>query len=86
MGAADPVSGLVLSGGFEAPSSLLALLDTAGIPVVLCQEDTYSVAARLRTMRFKIRAEDTEKIEAAKRLIRESIDVEALAKMLEDDA
>jgi len=80
--ASSPVSGLVLSGGFEPKSSLLALLGQAGVPVVLCAEDTYSVAKRLNEMHFKIRTEDTDKVETAKRLVRDSIDVEALVREL----
>jgi len=82
MRARSPVSGLVLSGGFEPKSSLLALLGQAGVPVVLCNEDTYSVAKRLNEMHFKIRTEDTDKVEVAKRLVRDSIDVQALAREL----
>ncbi|MBE3071227.1 MAG: AAA family ATPase [Planctomycetes bacterium] len=80
--AAPPVCGLVLTGGFEPDPQVLDALKASGVPVVLCKEDTYSVAARLKTMRFKIRVEDTDKIADAKRLVRESIDVEALAEQL----
>ena len=73
-----PVSGLVLTGGFEPPASIIHLLDAVGMPVVLCKEDTYTVVSRLRETRFKIRPEDTDKIEAVKRLVYESIDMPAL--------
>ena len=78
------VSGLVLTGGFRPPASILSLLEKAGIPVVLCNEDTYSVASLLREMRFKIRAEDADKIEAAKHLIRENVNIAALVAALSD--
>jgi hypothetical protein len=84
MSAPHPVSGLVLSGGFEPKSSLLALLGQAGIPVILSREDTYSVAKRLNEMHFKIRAQDADKVDLAKRLVRDSIDAAALARELED--
>ena len=83
-GLARPVTGILLTGGFEPPPSILSLIEAAGIPVVLCQEDTYTVAAKLQEMRFKIRPEDTDKIEAAKVLVRESLDVRALADALSD--
>jgi hypothetical protein len=35
-------------------------------------------------LRFKIRSEDTDKIEAAKSLVSQSIDVQALREMLAD--
>ena len=84
MSARSPLSGLVLSGGFEPKSSLLALLGQAGIPVILCDEDTYSVAKRLNEMHFKIRAQDTDKVDMAKRLVHTSIDAAALARELAD--
>ncbi len=84
MSAEHPVSGLVLSGGFEPKSSLLALLGQAGIPVILSREDTYSVAKRLNEMHFKIRAQDADKVDLAKRLVGGSIDAAALARDLDD--
>jgi hypothetical protein len=77
-GQTEPISGLVLTGGFRPPAGILSLLSMAGIPVILCDEDTYAVAARLKEMRFKISPKDTYKIEAAKSLVRESLDVPAL--------
>jgi dethiobiotin synthase len=84
MKARSPVSGLVLSGGFEPKSSLLALLGQAGVPVVLSSEDTYSVARRLNEMHFKIRTQDADKVETAKRLVRDALDVKALARALDE--
>jgi hypothetical protein len=81
-GQAGPISGLVLTGGFEPAGTILQLLKGAGFPVILCKEDTYSVASQLRGMRFKIRAKDTDKIETAKRLVHERIDVAALIESL----
>ena len=72
------VAGLVLTGGFIPPPSIVSLLRVSGVPVLLCQGDTYSVASRLRDLVFKIRPEDTDKIEAAQALIRRHIDVKGL--------
>ena len=80
-----PVSGIVLTGGFKPPASILALLEAAAIPVVLCQEDTYTVASRLGELQFKIRPEDTDKIEAAKDLVRQSVDGASLLAALAED-
>lgn len=83
---AGPISGLVLTGGFEPPASIIALLRAAEIPVLLCQEDTYTVASRLRELRFKIRPEDTDKIEAAKLLVRHSVEIEAITTALAEES
>ena len=84
-GLVRPVTGILLTGGFDPPASILTLIEAIGIPVILCQEDTYSVAARLQEMRFKIRPADTDKIEAAKALIRENINVPDLVVRLADE-
>ena len=82
-GAGGPVAAILLTGGFEPPAGIRTLLDSSGIPVLLCQEDTFTVASRLRDLRFKIRPEDADKIEAAKALVQESIDVHALLAVLD---
>lgn len=83
-GSGPLVAGIVLTGGFEPPPAILRLLDSSRIPVVICREDTYSVASRLREMRFKIRAKDTDKIEAAKALMGKAIDMPALMAALDE--
>jgi hypothetical protein len=85
-GLTRPVTGILLTGGFEPPASILSLIESIGIPVVLCQDDTYTVAAHLQEMRFKIRPEDADKVEAAKALIRENVNVPDLLARLADDA
>jgi BioD-like phosphotransacetylase family protein len=81
-GASGPIAGLVLTGGFEPPASVRSLLAACGIPVVLCKEDTYTVAVCVQDLRFKIRPQDTDKIEAAKILVHESIDIPSLLNTL----
>jgi BioD-like phosphotransacetylase family protein len=82
-GAGGPVAAMLLTGGFEPPVGVRSLLEGSGIPVLLCQEDTFTVASRLRDLRFKIRPEDTDKIEAAKALVQQSLDVRALLRALD---
>lgn len=78
LGETDHISGLVVTNGIRPPVGIISLLEMAGIPVLLCQEDTYTVATKLKELRFKISPKDTDKIEVAKRLIHDSIDVQAL--------
>jgi BioD-like phosphotransacetylase family protein len=82
MGGPKPVSGLILTGGFKPPPSILAILEASGLPVILCNDDTYTVATRLQEMRFKIRPADTDKIAEAKNLIHEGVDAAALLEAL----
>ncbi|HUU11507.1 MAG TPA: hypothetical protein VM431_13350 [Phycisphaerae bacterium] len=54
--------------------------------MILSEEDTYSVASKLKGMRFKIRVEDPDKIAAAQQLVHDHIDVQAiLAALAESD-
>lgn len=79
-----PVAGLVLTGGFDISARIAELAKASGIPVLMCKEDTYAIAARLRDSRFKILPDDLNKIKAAKNLIHESLDVESLLASLTD--
>jgi hypothetical protein len=77
------VSGLVLTGGFDLSDRVVALLKDSGLPVALCREDTYTVAARAQEAHYKVRPGDADKIAETKRLIRENIDVPGLLDLLE---
>jgi hypothetical protein len=85
-GLTRPVTGILLTGGLEPPASILSLVESIGIPAVLCQDDTYTVAAKLQEMRFKICPDDADKIEAAKALVRENVNVPDLVARLADDS
>jgi hypothetical protein len=80
------VSGLVLTGGFDLPGDVVELAESSGVPVILSGKDTYSVASRLRDARFKILPEDSEKVAAAKGLIRDNLDVVDLLDQLSRDS
>jgi dethiobiotin synthase len=76
------IAGVVLSGGFLPPAPILSTLEAASLPVVLCEPDTYTVVKQLQDLVFKIRPEDTDKIEAAEKLVQQYMDVEALVKAI----
>ena len=81
-GATGRVAGLALTGGFVPEETVLKELEAAGVPTVLCQEDTYTVATKLRDLVFKLRPQDTEKIAAAQQLVIEHTEVPAIMKGL----
>ncbi len=72
------VAGLILTGGLEPDESLRRLIDEAGVPVILVEEDTYAVASSLRETVFKVTPEDHERLERASRIIGEYVDVDAI--------
>jgi hypothetical protein len=79
------IAGIVLTGGFVPAPLLCKSLDDANVPVLLCEEDTYTVATRLRELVFKIQPEDTDKIEAAQDLIRSSVDIPTIIEELRSE-
>jgi len=62
--------------------AVMPLLKNSGLPVLLCQEDTYTVSARISQRVFKINPGDTEKIEAAQQFVRRYVDMEAILPQL----
>ena len=79
-----PLSGIVLTCGFRPPQEILSLMANSGLPALLCQEDTYTTATKLRQTIFKITPDDHERIEAAKCLVTEYVDVDGLVAGLQE--
>jgi len=73
-----PVSGIVLTGGFVPAANVMNLLVESGLPTIQCNEDTYTLAARLRETVFKLTPQDKDRIRIAKELIAKYVDVEAI--------
>jgi len=72
------VAGIVLTGGLMPHVTIMPLLKHAGLPVLLSREDTFTVTSRVSQRVFKINPGDTEKIEAARRFVREFVEVDVL--------
>jgi BioD-like phosphotransacetylase family protein len=76
------VAGIVLSGGITPNQETLDLLNKAKIPVLLAKNDTYTVASRIHDLTVKIRPRDTEKIDAAIKLIKYNVDLDVILSRL----
>ena len=72
------ISGLVLSGGIEPPAKIVALLEKYKIPTLLSGGDTYSIAARIHSMKIKIKPEDKNKIDIIIKMINQYVDVDRI--------
>jgi BioD-like phosphotransacetylase family protein len=83
-GPPPPVAGLALTGGFQPDEKIMSLLRESGLPAMLHKDDTYTLAARLRGTVFKITPEDTERIQAAMRIVEEHLDVDAILEGLKE--
>jgi len=76
------LAGMILTGGYRPSQETMRSIEAINVPVVLCNEDTYTVASVYGDTVFKIRPEDTERIEAAYRVVSENVDVEAIISRL----
>jgi BioD-like phosphotransacetylase family protein len=81
-GKTNCVSGIVLTGGTEPHPNIMNLIRRTYIPVILVQEDTFSIAAKIDRLIVKIRTGDTEKIAATETLIEEFVAIDRLVELL----
>ena len=63
------VSAIVFTGGIQPHEKMMGLLQHSKIPTMIVQEDSFSVATKINKMLFKLRAEETEKIEVIQSLV-----------------
>jgi dethiobiotin synthase len=72
------VSGLILTGDFHPEERVLEGIRKFELPVILVQQDTFSVASKIINTVFKIRPGDRERIDWAVCLIKEYVDVDGI--------
>ncbi len=73
------VSGIVLSGNIVPEQPIMNLLNKANIPVLLAKSDTYSVASCIHDLTVKIRPQDTAKINAVIKLIKDNVNLDRIS-------
>ena len=76
------ISGLVLTGGVHPRKSVLNVIRRTNIPVLLTNDDTYSVASQLNDMMVKIKPEETNKIHLVQKLYKKYFDIDKLIEQL----
>ena len=81
-GSAECVSGILLTGGTRPHQNIVNLIQRTTIPVILVKEDSYEAAKTVYNITVKIRPEDRKKISAARRLVKQHVDVEGIAELL----
>jgi hypothetical protein len=72
------VAGILLTGGTRPHPSILGLMARTPIPVILIEEDSYSVAAAVHALKVKIQPSDKGKIQTAPKLVRQYVDIERI--------
>jgi hypothetical protein len=78
----EGVAGILLTGGTRPHDSILNLISRTSIPVILYEDDSYSIAASVHALKVKIQPSDVRKIETAPRLVRDYVDIERLVEMM----
>lgn len=76
--------GLILTGGFEPHPMIEPLLKTSRIPVLMSQEDTFTVSGRMKDIGFKIRSYDTTKVDRLHKLVAEYVDLDLILDSLKE--
>lgn len=76
------VAGILLTGGMIPHFSIMDLLKRSRIPVLLSEDDTYTVASNVKSLTFKIEKDDKEKINEITKLAKKYIDINAILKNL----
>ena len=72
------IAGLILSGGMEPSKKALEYLKKFKIPTLLHENDTYSIAAKIHSMKVKIKPEDTNKIDIIKDMVNKYVNVDRI--------
>lgn len=74
------IAGVILTGGLIPTAKILELLKKSQMPVLITNDDTYTVAAKIEHLICKIQKTDKDKIQEATRIVKKFIDVKAILK------
>lgn len=72
------VSGMILTGGLIPNPKIIELLKRSRIPVLISNEDTYTVAGKVEHLICKIQKTDKDKIAEAIQVVKDNVDIEAI--------
>jgi BioD-like phosphotransacetylase family protein len=72
------VKGIILTCGVWPNKAILKLVRGTNLPIILVKDDTFTTAQKITNLIIKIRAEDQEKIQKVKEIIKEYVDVELI--------
>jgi len=77
-GKTHQVSGILLTGGLVPNVKIIELLRKSRIPVLMTEDDTYTVAGKTENLICKIQKTDKDKILEAKELVKKYVDVDQI--------
>jgi hypothetical protein len=73
-----PPSGFILTRGILPAPHLMEMLAQTKIPIIITNEESYSVASRIHSMTVKTMPEDDDKIPFIQKMVAENIDLPAI--------
>jgi BioD-like N-terminal domain of phosphotransacetylase len=76
------ISGVILSGGILPRIKTLSLLKSAGIPVLVTDEETYAIASRVHSLVAKLKPQDSHKIKIIVDMVEKYVDIDTILKHL----
>jgi BioD-like phosphotransacetylase family protein len=80
----NPGGGLILTGGFDPDPMIEPLMKSSNIPILLSNEDTYTVSSRMKDLGFKIRSYDTDKVARLHELVAQYVDTKSILDRLKE--
>lgn len=72
------VSGLILTRNVLPTPKMMEFLRQTDLPVIICEDESYSIASKINGMTVKTQPEDADKIPLIQRTIMDSIDVDKI--------
>jgi BioD-like phosphotransacetylase family protein len=72
------IAGIIISGGILPHTTIMCLAEKSGIPILLSQKDTYSVASQIHDLTFKVRPEDKGKAKTIKDMVSRHVDIKKI--------
>ncbi len=72
------IAGIILTGGLMPNTKIIDLLRKSSIPVLITDDDTYTVAAKVENLICKIQKTDKDKIVEVTKLIKKYVDVKTI--------
>jgi BioD-like phosphotransacetylase family protein len=72
------VSGIVLTCGIEPHPNILHLIKQTDIPIILVKHDTFTTASKIYGAVYKLRAEETAKVQECGRLVEQYVDIDRI--------
>ena len=76
------VSAIMLTGGLTPNVKIIDLLEKSRIPILITDDDTYTVAGKIENLICKIQKTDKDKIAEARHLVKKYVDVDLILNSL----